>query len=186
MPAGIFSFKKPRSSGRTRQVSRIHFDGRSSPCLHAHGNEQRHNGFGYRVSPAGATGHLATHPSDPGPWHTCRLPSCSRPSLQCPASAQNKKACTRQASEIRAATPAGTAQRRGSACRPEKSFFGVGWGPGGRKGQFLQKTPLPSPSQDPDKNHASTGRRASMAALSKTRWLELPRKSSSRSRRAST
>ena len=52
---GIFSFKKPRSSGRTRQASRIHFDGRSSPCLHAHGNEQRHNGFGYRVSPASAS-----------------------------------------------------------------------------------------------------------------------------------
>lgn len=60
--------------------------------------------------------------------------------------AQNKKACARQAFDIRAATPATTTQRRGPACRPEKSFFGVGWGPGGRKGQFLQKTPHPSPS----------------------------------------
>ena len=71
--------------------------------------------------------------------------------------------------------------------RPDlkKVFSGMGRAREG-KGQFLQKTPLPYPSQDPDKNHASTGRRASMAALSKTRWLELPRKSSSRSRRAST
>lgn len=77
-------------------------------------------------------------------------------------------------------------QRRGPPCSSEKSFFGVGWGPGGRKGRFLQQTPVPSPSQNPGKNHASTGRRASMAALSRTRWLELPRKSSSRSRNAST
>lgn len=62
-----------------------------------------------------------------------------------------------------------------------------GWlGAWGRKGQLLQQTPVPSPSQNPGKNHASTGRRASMAALSRTRWLELPRKSSSRSRNAST
>lgn len=122
---------------------------------------------------------------DPGLHHGASCP-CAPAFRVSPVSAQNKKACARQAFDIRTATPATTTQRRGPACRPEKSFFGVGWGPGGRKGQFLQKTPLPSPSRHPGKNHASTGRRASMAALSRTRWLELPRKSSSRSRRAST
>lgn len=65
----------------------------------------------------------------------------------------------------------------------KKVFSGVAGGLG--EGAVFT-TNAPSPSQNPGKNHASTGRRASMAALSRTRWLELPRKSSSRSRNAST
>ena len=69
--------------------------------------------------------------------------------------------------------------------RPEQSFFGVGGGTGEEGAVFTKNAPS-FPQLNPGKNHASTGRRASMAALSRTRWLELPRKSSSRSRKAST
>lgn len=121
---------------------------------------------------------------DPGFHHRAgchRAPGFPRPNERF----KTKRPAQGRLFDIRAAAPATAAQRRGPACSSEKSFFGVGWGPGGRKGQFLQQTPLP-PAETPGKNHASTGRRASMAALSRTRWLELPRKSSSRSRNAST
>ena len=170
-----------------------HFDGRSSSGLHASDDERRHNGFGCRSCSPQASGERITgtpplllRMPDPGLHHGASCP-CAPAFLVSPVrTPKTKKPAQGRLFDIRAATPATVAQRRGPAYSSEKNFFGVGWGPEGRKGQFLQKTPLPSPSQHPGKNHASTGRRASMAALSRTRWLELPRKSSSRSRRAST
>ena len=143
-----FSFPQPA----LRQNSHPHFDGRSSSGLHAYDDERRHNVFGCRSCSPQASGERITgvpplllRMPDPGLHHSASWP-CAPAFRVSPVSAQNKKACARQAFDIRTATPATTTQRRGPACRPEKSFFGVGWGPGGRKGQFLQKTPLPSPS----------------------------------------
>ena len=142
-----FSFPQPA----LRQNSHPHFDGRSSSGLHAYDDERRHNVFGCRSCSPQASGERITgtpplllRMPDPGLHHGASWP-CAPAFRVFPVSAQNKKACARQAFDIRAATPATTTQRRGPACRPEKSFFGVGWGPGGRKGQFLQKTPLPPP-----------------------------------------
>ena len=144
--------KRPFPQSALRQNSRPHFDGRSSSGLHAYDDERRHNVFGCRSCSPQASGERITgipplllRMPDPGLHHGASCP-CAPAFRVSPVSAQNKKACARQAFDIRTATPATTTQRRGPACRPEKSFFGVGWGPGGRKGQFLQKTPLPSPS----------------------------------------
>ena len=137
--------KRPFLSPRPalRQNSRSHFDGRSSSRLHASDDERRHNGFGCRSCSPQASGKRITgtpplllRMPDPGLHHGASWP-CAPAFRVSPVSAQNKKACTRQAFDIRTATPATTTQRRGPACRPEKSFFGVGWGPRGRKGQFL-------------------------------------------------
>ena len=149
---GQFLQKRPFPQSALRQNSHPHFDGRSSSGLHAYDDERRHNVFGCRSCSPQASGERITgipplllRMPDPGLHHGASCP-CAPAFRVSPVSAQNKKACARQAFDIRAATPATTTQRRGPACRPEKSFFGVGWGPGGRKGQFLQKTPLPSPS----------------------------------------
>ena len=99
------------------------------------------------------------------------------------ACAQKQNACTRQAFDIRAVHHRTT---MGTGTQFREKCFRDWTGDWGRRESFCKNALFFPPAGTPAKNHASTGRRASMAALSRTRWLELPRKSSSRSRRAST
>ena len=75
----------------------------------------------------------------------CRLPDCAPTHCSPSSPALGKRDRTKQPA---ASTPAPLQTAAGTADRPEQKFF-QGWmgGPGGRRGQFLQKTSPPSPGK---------------------------------------
>lgn len=161
-----------------RQTSRVHFDGRSSP------------------GPSCPQGSLGIAHHSRKPTFSC---GCPDPGCHHRAGCHRAPGFPRPNERFKTKRPAqGRLPKYGLRHRPpphndgdrhtvlEKGFSGLAGGLGEGRGSFYNKRPFLPPATPPGKNHASTGRRASMAALSRTRWLELPRKSSSRSRNAST